>query len=352
MGDPAESGLGAAYLPAARRAAVLARAEALVREHVPPHQHRLFETALLGLRDPALDNPPFQFAAVHLPLLVYAALHGDDEPALPLAAATVLLHLGIDIFDDLADGDLPDHWAGHRPTEINLLAATLLAALPQLALADLAAPPARLVAMQRAVAGGGLRMSAGQLRDLAMASAAIASPDDVEASVVDKSGEELAMFAALAAHLAEAPPALVELYTTLGRVIGTGRQFAEDCYDLFTAPHSRDLAAGTRTLPIALYLERRPGGERDDFLALLDQARADAAAQEAVRQCLREAGILRQSAFIVEVYCQRARRLLEQAAPREPGRVGLLALIDVMSFFPRRRVAGRADTAEEVRSMV
>ena len=341
----------AVYSPAERREQVLALAEALVGRYAAPHQRELLATALLGLRDPALDDPPFQFAAVHVPLLVYAALRGDDEPAHPLAAATALLHLGIDVFDDLADGDLPGHWAGHRPAEINLAAATLLAALPQLALTDIPAPPTRLVAMQRSMAQGALRLSAGQQRDLAMAGSDGVSPGDVEASVVDKSGEELAMYAALAAHFAGAPPRLVDLYATLGREIGTGRQFAEDCYDLFAAPHSRDLAAGTRTLPIALYLERLPAEERAGVLVLLDEARTDPAAQDALRRRLRRAGILRQSAIIIEVYCQRARRLLEQAAPREPGHGGLHALIDVMSFFPRRGVAGDEETTKEVGHM-
>ena len=101
----------------------------------------------------------------------------------------------------------------------------------------------------------------------------------------------------------------------------------------------------TRTLPIALYLERHPGEESDRFLALLAEARTDPAAQEAVRQRLLAAGILRQTAFIVEMYCQRARRLLEQASPLEPGRGGLEALIDVVSVFPRR-ADSRAETKE------
>ena len=341
------------YSPARGRVDVLAGAAGLIQRHAgTAHQCRLLMTALRGLQDPALDDPPLQLACVHLPLLVYASLRGDAAPAIPLAVVTALLHLGIDVFDDLADGDLPAHWAGHRPAEIHLAAATLFAALPQLALADLDAAPACRVAMQRALAGSLLRMSAGQQRDLALAGAATAGPDDIAASVDDKSGEELALFAALAAQLAGAPAALVRTYAALGHALGTGRQFAEDCYDLFTAPHSRDLASGARTLPIALYLERQTGEERARFLALLADARRDAAAQEAVRRCLRAAGVLRHCAVIVEVYCQRARRLLEEAAAGEPGRGGLQGMVDVVSFFPRRPPAVREEATKEVALMV
>lgn len=84
-------------------------------------------------------------------------------------------------------------------------------------------------------------------------------------------------------------------------------QLASDCHDLFDAPHSRDLANGTRTLPIALHLERLRGRPQDRLLSLLDRARLHAGAQAQVRRTLRQAGTLRHCALAVEVHCQRAR---------------------------------------------
>ncbi len=127
---------------------VLAYAQGFALSHaVTPQQRRLLETALLGLRAQVGEQGVHPF--VDLPLLVYAGLRGDDTPAFPLAAATSLLFLGLDIFDDIADGDLPVHWRGYRPAEINLAAATLLCALPQLALAELDAPAACRAAQPR-----------------------------------------------------------------------------------------------------------------------------------------------------------------------------------------------------------
>jgi geranylgeranyl pyrophosphate synthase len=315
---------------------VVALAEAFAVGHArTPQQRRLLEQALEGLRVQARHEQAIPFPCAHLPLLVYAALRGDDAPALPLAVATSLLYLGLDIFDDLADGDLPPHWDGYRPSDINLAAATLLCALPQLAIAELDAPPASLAAMQHTLAAGLLAMGAGQQQDIAMAGTSNVTAADVEASVAAKSGEEIGLFTRLAAQFAGAPSAVVDPYTRMGRALGTAMQLASDCYDLFQDPHGSDLANGTRTLPIALHLDRQTGAARAAFLNLLEQARQDEAAQEAVRKHLREAGDLRRCAVIIEVYCQRALRALEQAAPQEPAAGGLRAMIGGVSFFPK-----------------
>lgn len=295
-------------------------------------QRDLLSTAVTGLKLQAQEDELLIFA--RLPLLVYAGCGGEAMAALPLAAATTLLFLGIDILDDLADGDLPEHWHGYRPSEINLAAATLLAALPQLIISELDAPASRLAAMQRSLAQGMLRMSAGQQRDLALAGSAVVSPQEVEDLVAAKSGEEVAMFAALAAQFAGAAPAEVNAYKEFGEALGTGAQLSSDCHDLFQASHSKDLANGTRTLPMALYLKRLSAEERTGFLTLLEQARVDEAAQDAVRRRLRPSGVVRLCAFVVEMYCQRALGALERAAPLEPAAAGLRGLVDGISFFP------------------
>ncbi len=321
------------YQPAERTEEVLAEAEDFLFRHaVNEHQRRLFSTALVGLK---AQSRELEYAVfLHLPLLVYAGLRGDDRPAIPLAATTSLLFLGMDILDDLADGDQPAHWAGYGAGEINLAAATLLCAIPQLAIAELDAPADCINAMQQRLAEGLLQMSAGQQRDLALAGSEEAGADEVQA-ILGTKGEEMAIFAALAAHLAGATTEIVETCAALGRAIGTAGQLSSDCYDIFTDPDSRDLAHGTRTLPIALHLERQTGEERARFLALLDQAREDAGMREAVRQRLIASGEMRHCAFITEVYCQRAYRALEQMNPLEPARSGLRAMIDSVSFFPK-----------------
>lgn len=302
------------------------------RQAQSPQQHTLLSTALHGLQSHLADTQamcPF----LELPFLIHGAVRGTEQPARMLAVATACCFLGIDIMDDLADGDGPAHWNGYRPAEVNLAAFTLLATIPQIVIATLDVPPARRIAMQQTLAEGLLRMSAGQQRDLRGAGSAAPTVAEVEAAVIGKSGEECATFAAFAAQYAGADDATIAAYADMGRALGTAGQFASDCFDLFHAPHSRDLANGTRTLPIALYAEHLPASARADFFARLAQAQHDPVAQATVRTELLAWGGVRRCAFVVELYCQRALRALEAAQPLEPAASRLRASIQSLSFF-------------------
>lgn len=314
---------------------VLADVEAFAAAHAQtPVQGALLQAACASLRAQSHgqeDQLPF----VHLPMLVHAALQGSAEPARPLAVVTSLSFLGIDILDDLADGDRPAHWGEYSEAQIALTAHTLLSALVPLAIAQLDAPPGRRVLMQRTLAQGLLRMGAGQLTDLATTGSGSPDSDAVEGSVTGKSGEELAMFAALGAQLADAPVDTVAAWAEFGRALGSAGQLASDCYDLFRDPECRDLVHGARTLPVAWHLQRLTGAARDRFLDLLARARVEAAAQEQVRDELRAAGALRYCAFVVELYRQRAQRQVDQMYPPVAARAGLQRLVDFPSLFPQ-----------------
>lgn len=320
--------------PAQLEEEVAARAAAFLALHaVDARQHAVLRAVLDRLRARAAEHgaPLAALTCVQVPLLVHAAVQGDARPAVPLAVAATLLLSGLDLLDDLMDGDLADGWCGYRPAELLLAGATLVAALPQLALGELSLPPERLVTMQRTLARAGLRISAGQQRDLRAVGRAHLSPAAAQLIAAGKSGEVLAAVAALAATLADAHPRVVAGYAALGRALGTALQLRSDCYDLFGAPRSRDLAAGARTLPLALYLRARPG-ERRAFLSLLTAARTDPAAQNAVRARLIEAGALRLTGAVIARYCARAHAVLDRLRPREPAGSKLHALIDRCSL--------------------
>jgi geranylgeranyl pyrophosphate synthase len=323
---------------------VLSHAEAFALESaVSSRQRALLQTALDGLRaqvkawNPVGEDeervalPPF----VYVPLAVFAAIRGEAESAVPLAAAASLLFLGIDIFDDVADGDCAARWPNTSAAEMNLCAATLLSSLPQQIISDLEAPPETINRMQRTLAVGLLRMSAGQQGDLARMGSCALSVDEIIASVVAKSGEEVAMFARMAAELAGASESLADIYAEFGRCLGTAGQLSSDCYELFADAEGRDFRHGARTLPVALHLERLPEQERAQFLDLLERAREDERAREVVRETLHAGAVLRRCAFIVETYCQRALRAVEEARAKEPGRSDLLALVESITFFPK-----------------
>ncbi|MGO9059535.1 MAG: hypothetical protein ACLQU2_19455 [Candidatus Binataceae bacterium] len=310
---------------------ILAETRAFIRAHtVSEAQAGSLDQAVAGLSIEAAPTP-----LILLPQLVYGAITGNFRPARPLCVATTFLFTGIDILDDIADGDLPAHWSGHAPSQIQLAATTLISALPQLAISRLNASPESRAAMHRTLAAGLLRMAAGQAADLANAGGASPDPDLIEASVVQKSGEEGAMFAALAAQLAGATHHLVELYAGFARAFVTAGQLSSDCYDLFTATLSKDLANGSRTLPIALGLGKCAAGPCEELLALLAAARTDPDARQGVRERLIAAGAVRMCGFVIEVYCSRARSFLVQAKPTDPAAAELRALISHLSLFAK-----------------
>lgn len=294
-------------------------------------QRDVFDTALRGLA--TWEGGPGWVFFLHLPLLVHGAISGDPDPAMPVARATTLLYLGMDILDDLADGDESEHWAGHAPAEINLVGITFVAALPQLAILEADVPADRLVVLQRTIAVAGLRMSAGQQLDLGQAGAGELTAAEVAAAAAGKTGEQCALFARLAAELAGAPARVVASYAQMAHAYGMALQVLEDCHTLFERPRSRDLSSGIRSFPIAWQLQRLVGRERDRFVDLLDQARADEDAQEQVRRELKEGGGLRASAITSELYCARARQALAAVSPREPAGADLRAMIDAKSWF-------------------
>jgi geranylgeranyl pyrophosphate synthase len=322
-----------------KTAQVIAAAETFILEQaVTPRQSALFVLALNSLqaRMEAETVSGVPLAFVHLPLRVYAALRGDDAPAIPLAVATTLIYLGMDLLDDLADGDLSDDWSAYRPEEITLLGITLLTALPLRLFAEMNVPPATRLQMIGLMADAGIRLSAGQGSDLAGAGQENVTVAQVEASVEGKSGSEFALFAALAAMLAGEPPARVAHFAEMAAPSAS----RGNCFPT-GAIYSRSRTAATRTLPIALYLERVNGTERQTFLDLLDEARHSADAQSAVREQLETSGIAFQSAFAVEVHCQRAHRLFREAELSHPAADGLKEMISRLSIFDALAISAR-----------
>ncbi|HMS40830.1 MAG TPA: polyprenyl synthetase family protein [Pyrinomonadaceae bacterium] len=276
-------------------------------------------------------------AFVHLPLLIYEGVKGEFQNAIPLSAACSLIFLGLDIFDDVADGDFREHWRGHKPSEMNLIAATLLCSVPKMIIAELDAPPATIAAMQKTLAAGLLEMSAGQQADLTGANRENISVEAVEKSVAGKGGAEVEMFARMAAQFAGASREQTDAYGKFAKNLGIAGQLASDCFEMFCDSDARDLKNGTRTLPLALHLERLTDEPRGEFLSLLNAARNEETARQAVRELLQKAGVLRRAAFIIEIYCQKARNSLDAAKPTDFARENLRTIIDSNSFFTNKK---------------
>lgn len=307
------------------------------REAVGRHARSSAQRAALDAIVTQLKPERLFLAPYLLPLLVHAAIRGEDGEALPAAVAVALFQYGVGIQDDLLDGDRPAWWGNSSPAEMNLAAADLLVSLPQLVLSELPAPAATIATLQRTLALGYLRTSAGQRMDLLLTGAETASAAQVERCAAAKGGAGVEMAALLGAQLARATPQQAKAYAAFGQAAGAARSLSEDCEELFLLGRDSDLLAGTRSFPLAVYLGRRRGGRRHAFLALLERARHDPAAREEVRQLLVAGGVVRYCTLVIGSLCEEARMALARANPLEPAGAMLEAFINRLSSLVEAR---------------
>ena len=306
----------------------LARAITFVRELAAgPAQ---FETLEHAIRVQAGRFPSSSHhISVRIPLLVHAAIRGDERPALDLAAAMLLLYMGTDLLDDLADGDLATEWRGENLSQIQLIAIGLFATLPQLILTRLDAPRHVIVELQRAVLEASVRMGDGQRLD-------ILSRDSMQSDIsLDrawecielKSGAAIGLFGRTSAILAGAPE-LADRYAAMGHALGCAYCVMKDCSNLSRGEGSSDLMNGTRSYPLVLYISGLRKESRGEFLELLRVARDDAAKRTEVLRRVTDAGIFQVAGLVIESCRQRAAAALEEARPLEPAASGLRHVVD------------------------
>jgi Polyprenyl synthetase len=301
---------------------------------VPPSHRELLRIHVGVGREQAESYP--ELPAIQLPLLVHAAITGDEGPALPVAGACTLLYLGADLFDNLIDHELPSSWDGRDPAEGNLAATTLLAAVPQLSFARLrerGTPLTRLWALAQLFAETLLTMSAGEHEDLLFTRWGDVGPEMCRGMAERKSGSEFALFTRAGAILATDDPAIIEKYTAFGLCLGTASQICSDAGDIWSEGISRDLLNARRTLPIVHALSTLRGEPRERLRELLGAAREAVEYHEEVRTLLTAAGSMHYTALVVEVYRQRARNNLAAASPREPAGRALRMLLDGVSLL-------------------
>ncbi|PWT94362.1 MAG: hypothetical protein C5B54_00115, partial [Acidobacteria bacterium] len=233
-------------------------------------------------------HPDSAHPYIHVPLLVYAGITGDDSGAIPVSGVALMIRIASKLYDDFMDGDLSEEWMDSPHHEIFDTVLTLACLLPYCVLADLDIKPANRLEMQQLLSESLLKMLAGQSQDLANKNQAFVSSQDVEASVIGKSGAAIALTAGLAAKLADAPLGVTRAYMDFGLALGVLNLVVKDIYEMFKDPECRDLVQGTRTMQIALALEEMSDSERASFLELLEGARSKETARDRVRKELRK----------------------------------------------------------------
>ena len=285
-------------------------------------------------------------SSVQLPLLVHAAITGDERPALPVAGACTLLYLGADLFDSILDHELPPSWQARDSSQASLAATTLLGALPQLSIARLreqGTPPEKLWTLALLFANYGLTMGAGQYEDLLFPTLENVSVEDSRAMAEHKSGAEYALFATAGASLATEDHSTIEAYAAFGSCFGIAQQLINDAQDIWGHKRSHDLSNGKRTFPVVHALSTLRGEKLERLQKLLASARDSTHHHDGVRELLAEAGSLRYTALIVWLYQQQARGHLANASPREPAARDLYSLLDQASILPQPGEAQSSD---------
>jgi geranylgeranyl diphosphate synthase, type I len=309
-----------------------------VIEPLPVHsRHReLLQAHLRIEREQAAAQP--EMSAIQMPLLVHEAITGDERAALPVAAACTLFFLGADLYDSILDHELPPYWRTRDSAEVNLVATTLLAALPQLSIALLrkeGTPPARLWALSHLFADTILELNAGQHEDVLFPNLENVSLEDSRLMAERKSGSAGALLAKAGAVLATDDPLTIEAYAAFGLCFGTAKQLINDVWDIWGEDTSRDLLNGKRTLPIVHALSTLRGEQRERLQNLLAVARESAEHHDEVRALLAAAGTVRYTALIVWLYQQQAQNHLGVASPQGLAGREIRMMLDEVSLLPQ-----------------
>jgi geranylgeranyl diphosphate synthase type I len=309
-----------------------------VIETLPVHScHReLLQAHLRIEREQAAAQPGM--SAIQMPLLVHEAITGDEKAALPVAAACTFYFLGADLYDSILDHELPPYWRTRDSAEVNLVATTLLAALPQLSIALLreeGTPPARLWTLSHLFADTVLELNAGQHEDVLFPNLENVSLEDSRLMAERKSGSAGALLAKAGAVLATEDTLTIEAYAAFGSCFGTARQFINDVWGIWGEDTSRDLLNGKRTLPIVHALSTLQGEQRERLQKLLAAARASPKHHDEVRALLAAAGSVHYTALIVWLYQQQAQNHLAAASPQGLAAREIQMILDEASLLPQ-----------------
>lgn len=248
------------------------------------------------------------FPPVQVPMLVSSAVGGGRATAVTVAAASTLVYLGADVLDNVMDDELPPQWRLRPASDPLLCGSSLLAAVMPLLLERTRMAHVLGPVFARHL----LEMSVGQRDDLSPYDAP--DPSWCREVAERKAGAEFALFAEAAAIAGGAPPRTCMIYSEMGKALGAATQIASDVGDLWRG-EQLDLINGTKTLPVAHALKKLDAEGRTRFLELLEQCRIDTRMCEEITRTMRDVGSLRFSLVVVEVYRQRALRLLAAADP-------------------------------------
>ena len=291
--------------------------------------------SLLNSADPAL-GPFYGMMRYHLGLdvgrgptgkrlrpvlctLVFEAMTGDAQQALPAAAAIELLHNFTLIHDDIEDQDPARH---HQPTVWSVWgvpqainAGDGMFAVSRLAVQRLRGlPPARVLAFAGLLDSACVRVCEGQFLDIAFETRTDVTPDRYRAMAAKKTGALFAAAAEGAAILATDDAAVREALARFGEAFGEAFQAHDDLLGIWASTERtgkvemNDLTKRKKTLPVVLAFDRAPAKVRERLAKLFEPpAPLPPENVEAIRALLDELGM--RALIEAEIAASRSRAL-------------------------------------------
>jgi geranylgeranyl pyrophosphate synthase len=245
-----------------------------------------------------------------------AATGGSARAAARVAAALELFLAGLDVLDEVEDGDYsPLTERAGQARALNASTALLLLAQRVLSqLVDDGVSAERVPLFLRILTDAGLAATGGQHLDLSGEGQADLSTDDALAIARGKSGALIAGACRLGALLGTGDEELLALYEAWGRHYGTAAQLANDLHDAENASRKSDWDRAKGTLPL-IYSR----GSR---------AIAGVAGEQAARESLQVSGALHFTWVVLEVERGACARILDRLAARGQSVEHLRALLD------------------------
>ncbi len=274
-----------------------------------------------------------------LAMLVCQGISGEQEPALPAAAAVELIHNFSLVHDDIQDRS---ELRRHRATLWSLWGAAqginagdALFALAQVVLLESASPAAaRMGAELNRTA---LLLAEGQYLDIELQHGRNPpTPESYESMITRKTGVLFACACRLGAMAAGASEGVEEAYARYGLELGLAFQEQDDLLGVWGAsaetgkPDAADVLERKRGLPAALVLSR---SDTPGWLTEAYEDRDGPMPQQVVERVIEHFDRLNVRGEVEQRVEQRYRRALdalEQARPREPVQSYLAALCEML----------------------
>jgi len=241
----------------------------------------------LGLVDrdfQPLDNGRGKMLRPTLHLLVFEAICGNYQAALPVAAALELIHSFSLVHDDVEDNGLERRgratvwtiWGKERTINIgDFLFALAFKALHQLDLTQFS--PQTVIEVSRLVSGACVALTEGQELDMSFETGLDISVEMYLDMIYRKTGALIEASVLSGAKLATSDPQVIAAYHMFGRNIGLAFQVRDDILGIWGDTHqtgksvSDDLRHKKKTLPIIYAFSQLTGERGEKFRAMYAQ---------------------------------------------------------------------------------